>query len=68
MSQVTSGAAAAGAGSHIVVAAIAVVVGLGAAGAATAAVVNSFSPDDSAARNTGPSEPLPAEELLGYGD
>jgi hypothetical protein len=59
-------------GSKIVPAAIALVVGLGAAGAATAAVVNSFSPDDTKARNSGPAEALPPEqiarEVLGYGE
>lgn len=65
MSQSTN---AGGAGSRIVPAVIALVVGLGAAGAATAAVVNSFSPNDGQARTSGPAEPKPAQEILGYGD
>lgn len=59
---------AGGAGRRVVPALVAVVVGLGAAGAATAAVVSSYGPDDSAARETGPAEVQPAEEILGYGD
>lgn len=65
MSQHTN---ATGVGRKVLYTAIALVVGLGAAGAATAAVVGSFSPDDSAARNQGPTEPVPPGELLGYGD
>lgn len=65
MSQSTN---ATGAGRRVLYAVVALVVGLGAAGAATAAVVGSFSPDDSAARNVGPDAPLPPGELLGYGD
>lgn len=64
MSQPTS----AGGPARIVPVVLALVVGLGAAGAATAAVVNSFSPDDSAARGSGPVEPVPASQILGYGD
>lgn len=63
MSQPTSGAAA-----RVLPVALALVVGLGAAGAATAAVVNSFSPDDAAARSTGPAEPKTPQEMLGYGE
>lgn len=65
MSQSTQ---AGGVGRRIVPAALAVIVGLGAAGAATAAVVNSYAPDDSAARDTGPADIQPAEEILGYGE
>lgn len=65
MSQSTQ---AGGVGRRIVPAALAVIVGLGAAGAATAAVVNSYAPDDGAARDTGPADIQPAEEILGYGE
>ncbi|MCK0112241.1 hypothetical protein MWU75_08840 [Ornithinimicrobium sp. F0845] len=65
MSQSTQ---APGTGRRVLYTVIALVVGLGAAGAATAAVVDSFSPDDSAARNTGPTEPVSPGQLLGYGD
>ncbi|QDO87197.1 hypothetical protein FNH13_01715 [Ornithinimicrobium ciconiae] len=61
MSQSTSAA-------RVVPVVLALVVGLGAAGAATAAVVNSFSPDDGTAKDSGPVEPVPAGELLGYGE
>lgn len=64
MSQSTSGGGAA----RVVPVVLALVVGLGAAGAATAAVVNSFSPDDAAARDTGPAEPKTPKEMLGYGE
>lgn len=65
MSQSTNAGGAAG---RVVPVVLALVVGLGAAGAATAAVVSSFGPDDAAARDTGPAEPKAPEELLGYGD
>lgn len=65
MSQSTN---ADGVGRRILPAALAIVVGLGAAGAATAAVVSSFSPADSQARSSGLTELKPAEEILGYGD
>lgn len=65
MSQSTN---AGGGPARVVPVVLALVVGLGAAGAATAAVVTSFSPDDSAARSDGPAEPKSPEDLLGYGD
>ncbi|GAA1148803.1 hypothetical protein [Ornithinicoccus hortensis] len=64
MSQNTSAVA----GRRALPAVLAVVVGLGAAGAAAAAVVSSYAPDDSAARETGPADIQPAQEILGYGD
>lgn len=64
MSQPTAASGAA----RVVPVVIALVVGLGAAGAATAAVVNSFSPNDSAATQDGPAEPVNAGEVLGYGN
>lgn len=65
MSQSTN---AGGVGRRVLPAVLALVVGLGAAGAATAAVVSSFSPNDGQARSTGPQEPEPAARILGYGD
>lgn len=59
---------AGGVGQRIVPAIVAIVVGLGAAGAAAAAVVSSFSPNDGQARTSGPEDPRPAQEILGYGD
>lgn len=65
MSQSTN---AGGGAARVVPVVLALVVGLGAAGAATAAVVTSFSPDDGSARSDGPAEPQSPEELLGYGE